>query len=509
MSKIILFILVLGIIYKVISTANGNFLFNMDSARDFVDVREMVELKKLRLTGPTTPIAGLYDGPLWYYFLAIGYVVSNGDPYSAILMQIALWAIGGYFLLKLVKNINFFLVAPIGFIWVASNYLALASLYSFNPTPVTFLAPLFVYLLVEYLRKENPVYGICTWGLAGLFFNFEMNFGVFAPIIIFLSIILTNNLKLLRQKWFWLGVGLFVVTLLPQIIFDFKHQFIMSKAILRHLSDNSVVSLNMIARFQTTAASFYNTFVPTLMNNKLLTWIIIGLLFPVLITSWKEVKKDKVVIVSLIFVFVPFIGYLFLPVTVNSWHLGGEMAVSLILLAFLLKKLKEGNIATLSIFLISVVLILASVLSNIANFFLNDFGKPSLDPSRYNNEIAAIDYVYQKAGGQNFKVYTYLPSIYDYPYQYLFWWYGLKRFGYLPVDYAYAPDKPVYISNKPAFSAPEEQIKKRQNSNLIFLIKEPDRNYTRSGWEGDFYKLKSIEKRMVGSIEIDVRQDFN
>ena len=106
-------------------------------------------------------------------------------------------------------------------------------------------------------------------------------------------------------------------------------------------------------------------------------------------------------------------------------------------------------------------------------------------------------------------MYTYLPSIYDYPYQYLFWWYGLKEYDFLPIDYAYAPDKPEYISNKESFSATEDNLKKRENSNLVFLIKEPDHKFTSFGWEGEFVKLETVEKQMIGPIEIDIRKEIN
>lgn len=491
MNKIIIFILILGIVYRLFLTSGDNFLFNMDNARDMVDVREMIILKKPRLIGPTSAIEGLFNGPGWYYLLAIPYVLSGGDPYASILMEIILWAIGGFFLLKLISRWGRWLVLPIGIIWVLSNYIVLTNLYAFNPNPIVFLAPLFIYLLVKYLGKGKALYGVFAWFLGGLFFNFEMNFGVFTPLIIILSVMLTNNFKLIKQKWFWIGVGLFVATLLPQIVFDFKHQFIMSKAVLRHLSENSGVGLNILNRIQVIASSFYNTFLPTMMNHKIFTWVILGFSIPIIYGFFKKEKKDLVVLVSLIFIFVPFLGYLILPVTVNPWHLGGEMTASIMLVAYLLRKLP----------LFSILIIWFGIV-NIINFFVNDFGKPNLDPSLYKNEIAAIDYVYQKAGGRNFKVYTYLPSVYDYPYQYLFWWYGNKKYGYLPAEYAYAPNKPQYIPSQDKF-----QKKKDNFSGLVFLIKEPDRNYTRSGWEGNFVKLKRLDQQMVGPLEIEIRRE--
>ena len=157
--------------------------------------------------------------------------------------------------------------------------------------------------------------------------------------------------------------------------------------------------------------------------------------------------------------------------------------------------------------LISLVLALIIIwfaFGNIVNFFVKDFGKISLDPSLYKNEVAAIDYVYKYAKGQNFKVYTYLPSVYDYPYQYLFWWYGNKKYGYIPGEYAYSPNKPPYIPSQDKFAGLKTNF-----SGLVFLIKEPNRNYTRFGWEGDFikYNWETIDRQMVGPIEIEIRKE--
>src|SRR5581483_5932999 len=121
----------------------GNFLFNMDNARDLVDVREIIELHKLRLTGPTSAIEGVYTGPAWYYLLAIPLILSNGDPYSAIIMEIVLWVIGGYFLMRITSRYGLVLMVTSGIIWAVSDYINLLTLYSFNPNPVALLTPVF------------------------------------------------------------------------------------------------------------------------------------------------------------------------------------------------------------------------------------------------------------------------------------------------------------------------------------------------------------------------------
>ena len=501
-TAIILIILILGVIYKLLMTWDGNFLFNMDNGRDMVDVREMVVLQKLRLIGPTSAIEGLFNGPAWYYLLAIPFALSGGDPYASIVMEILLWAIGGFFLLKIVERWGKWIIVPVSMIWISSNYITLTTLYAFNPNPVTHLSPLFIYLLDKYLEKGKLLFGAGAALLGGLFFNFEMNFGVFAPLIIFMSTLLGKS-SLLKTKNFWLASLFFLICLLPQALFELRHQFFMTNSVINYLRNTQGVGYDIFLRLQSLTDSFVSVFSATLMNHKTFTLIVSLLLVLISLRFIKSKQKDKVVLISLIYIFIPFIFYLFLPVTVNPWHLGAEAVAFIILSGFLIKtfwdlKLRGKLIASsLSVF------ILFFAFSNIGNFFFRDIFRENNDPSLYKNEIAAIDYVYKYANGQNFKVYTYLPSVYDYPYQYLFWWYGKKVYGYVPGEYAYLPNKPPqYVPSKDKFEGSKDNF-----SGLVFLIKEPNHNYTRFGWEGDFVKLETVEKQMIGPLEIEIRKE--
>lgn len=500
-NKIIFTILILGILYKLSLTFGGNFLFNMDNARDMVDVREMVVLKKLRLIGPTSAIEGLFNGPGWYYLLAIPFILSGGDPYGSIILQITLWVIGGFFLLKLVSRISAALIIPIGFVWIASDYINLATSYAFNPNPVTLLTPLFIYLLVKFLESGKFFYIVSTFFLAGLFFNFEMNFGVFTPWIIFFSTYLINK-KLLKSANFWLASLFFIICLLPQVLFDLRHNFFMTNSVINFLRNSNGGQFNIFTRIQTLSLSFYEVFQATLLNHRTFATILILLFLPV-IGKIKGKNLEKIALICLVYIFTPFIFFLFLPVTVNAWHLGGPAVAFIILIAFLIKQLWQINFAgRLISFLIFVMLIWYSVFG-ISKFYFHDKYIVNNDPSLYKNELAAVDYVYQYAKGENFKVYVFLPSVIDYPYQYLFWWYGKKKYSYIPFEYAYAPNKPQYIPSKEKFEGLKENYK-----GLVFLIKEPNRgiNY-KSGWEADYRFMELLHKTTLGSIEIEVRRE--
>lgn len=487
-------VIVTGIIYRLILTWDGNFLFNMDNARDMVDVREMVETGKLRLTGPTSAIEGFFNGPAWYYLLAIPYVISGGDPYASIVMEIALWVIGGYFLLKLVSNFGKWTMIAVGGIWVASDYVVLTNLYAFNPNPVILLTPLFIYLLKRYLETSNLIFSALTFLVGGLFFNFEMNFGVFIVPIVIISLIFAKKIHFIKDKNFWIGSVFFIICLLPQAAFDIRHDFLMTKSVMNYFSQGQHQSLDFASRVKSITVSFYNVFSATLMNHKTFTLITLALFIPVLSRFFRQKEKNNLVLICLSLILVPFTFYLFIPVAVNPWHLGAPAATFILLIGFLLKRKIIGILTGLFIIFFAV--------SNIVKFFTQDFGKPSSDPSLFKNETLAIDYVYKYAKGGNFKVYTYLPSVYDYPYQYLFWWYGRKTYRYIPYEYAYSPKKPQYISNKEKFEGDKTNF-----SGLVFLIKEPDRIKMRQAWENDFKDMEFISKEMLGPLEVEIRKE--
>ena len=504
---IVIFIMILiGIIYRLILSSNGNFIFNMDNARDMVDVREMVVLEKLRLIGPTSAIAGFYNGPAWYYLLAFPFVLSGGDPYASILLEIILWAFGGFFLLKLVSRWGILAVTTVGSIWIASNFILLASQYAFNPNPVIFLTPVLLYLLERFLQKEELFISICLWLLAGLFLHFEMAAGLFIPLVILVAVYLINR-ELFKHKSFWIGILFYGFTLLPQILFDIKHGFNMTNSVMRFLTEASGKDqiMNPIDRIRIVVISFYDTILPTFMNFKLFTQTVILLFFVGLFLQLKEKVKnmDILFVLSSLIIIISFLGFVILPININRWHLDGVVVAFVLVTGFSLKMLmKLGKLGKLGGLGIASLLLVFS-LFNIKNY-LNALNLPNNDPASYKNEIASIDYVYQKAKGKNFKVYTYLPSVYDYPYQYLFWWHGLKKYGFTPEDYTYAPDKPPYISGKEKLNTGDNP----SSSGLIFLIKQPDQEGRRHLWENEFKEMELISTERIGPNEIEIRKEI-
>jgi hypothetical protein len=134
---------------------------------------------------------------------------------------------------------------------------------------------------------------------------------------------------------------------------------------------------------------------------------------------------------------------------------------------------------------------------------ISDLKESNRDPSLFKNQIEIIDLIYEKAENKDFKVYTHIPSVYDYQYQYLFWWWGKNTYGYLPSEYAYAPHAPEYIKNKNNFN----ESPSRDSSGLVFLIKEKTDARLENLWLNQFIDNKVVAKMMVGALELEIRNE--
>ncbi len=500
----ILIIILVGLIFRLFISSGNNFIFNMDNARDMVDVREMVVLGKLRLIGQTTAIDGVYYGPLWYYMLSAPFILSGGNPYASILMEIFLWGLGGYFLLWLVNKFYGKLATfTVGCIWVASNFILLGSQYAFNPNPILFLTPIFIFCLWKYIETGKWIFNIFIWALAGAFLQFEVAVGIFMPIIIILTLIFSGKSSYLKEKKFYLGPIVFFLTLLPQIIFDLRHNFFIIKALFTYKSgSHGEVGIIPVLRIQTISRSFYNTFLPTLMNFEFFTKAIIGIFLIIYLWILKtRTKIDKLTLICLVIVFTTLLGLIPLKVDLMRWHLNAVLIASIFLIGFViffLQRFMFGKVVAWALFLMIFIYSMQNMASYIQAKQRGDGNNSIL-----NTELLAIDYTYQKTNGKNFKAYIYMPSVIDYPYQYLYWWHGLKKYGYLPEDYAYLPNKPEYIKQKDKLNTGG----KPESSGLVFLIKEPDQIGQRHLWENSFKSLKLLEKTSIGSIDIEIRKE--
>lgn len=501
-KKIILVaFLILGAILKVYTTSCGNFIFNTDNARDILDIRSMVVFHNFRLIGPTSGIEGLYDGPAWYYMLSIPYYLSNGDPYSLVLFQILLWFIGGVFLIKLAQKWGFVITLLGTILWVGSSIVSLATSYAFNPSPVLLLMPLFFYLLLRYIETNRLIFISLCWLLTGLFFNFEMVSGGLVAITLLLTLLVKQKLNLFKNKDFWIGLVIFSICLAPQALFDFRHNFIMTKSFLTN-TQNAHNSFNLNLRIMGTRDNIMDVLTSAFLHTQRII-IYLSFLLSIMFLLQKKIykrKQETLVYIAGIMILVFFAGFVLLPLNAMPWHI--EVLIVPVLLMSLSTLYDIFSIKRLKIigFVIFFILLFSAFKElNFSQIVVKD---KSSDPANYANQLDAVNFVYNQANNTDFSVYIYIPSVYDYQFQYLFWWYGQKQYGYLPIEYAYLPNVPEYISDKSLIKTSRFEKKPE----FVFLIQHKSRSDLLGLWKNNFNKNSLVSIQEVGPFIIEKRK---
>jgi len=128
----------------------------MDQANDAIHVREILVDHKLLLRGPETSIFGIYAGPLWYYFIAVGYALFGGHPFGGVFMLIILNVFTLFIIIRRIsKEISPMTGIVTGAFLQVSWWFYDLSRYSFNPFPNFFLSVVGIFWLTDFLRGKT------------------------------------------------------------------------------------------------------------------------------------------------------------------------------------------------------------------------------------------------------------------------------------------------------------------------------------------------------------------
>lgn len=204
--------------------------FYTDVARDFLLFQE-VDQKKIILIGPRSSAAGLYHGPVWVYLNYPAYLLGHGDPVTVgwyWILLICCFLISGYFLAKKLFNQT----AAWFFILLSSVFLIFQAREFFNPLGAFFVMPAFFFFFIRYLESKKVSYLLLHITMAGLLIQFQLAVGIPMTLLSFIAAVyITFKNKQLRHL---LAYALLIVLLANFLLFDLKHQFILTKAALHN-----------------------------------------------------------------------------------------------------------------------------------------------------------------------------------------------------------------------------------------------------------------------------------
>jgi hypothetical protein len=496
--------------------ANYNFPFTTDQARDMIDLRDIVVGINPTLVGPTTSINGVRLGPGYYYFNVVPFVIGQGDPAFLVYWNLLFYLIAAVLLLLLhtKKEVAFGFFASILFI-CAPGYFQ-ATRYFWNAHAMPYFTVAFFIALYFFLRNPSVKKAILVGLSAGIGLQFEAAFGIlFMPFALLIS---GFFYKKIDWKLFLYQIFGFCLTLVPQILFELKNNFAMTQIFISEVTGDSQI-LGEKLSFTQSILNHINSYIQfshgviALPYNLDSIVLIAAILFLGLKLYQKKLDPDLKIyfLISLGFLIFSFLFYTLYHYPLKSWYILGLRVPYILLIATFLTAVYNHLLENKSYRHLPKTVTIAVILISVGLSFLdqkqfiptNDKFR-SDDKSNLRNSIEAIDWVYEKTQGRGFKAYNYIPSVYDFPYQYLYWWHGTKTYGYQPEIITYKDNVPEYIPNNKQFLTKT----KSQEDNLIAMIYEDDESMDRIfAWGGNFTKYCRVtDIKYSWGTTVEIRQ---
>lgn len=432
---LIFFLLFLAAVPRGIELLSHNYLFGYDQGEHFLQAKKIVvDLKPTLIGTEVGGGGGFFQGPGWYYLLAIPFILSNGDPYAGMVLMFVLGLLAVFFTFFFVRKMFDQMTAIFSaFLLAVSPAIIIQSRFIWPPFPVTFLTVFLLFFLYGVLQKKERYLPFLTLTL-GLITHFET---ATAATLFINLLVLSPALfikKLVSIRIVFLSIITLLLTQLPLIIFDLKHDFFNSKGILKLIFSASSVKVPILQTFSNRWDVFRDNFLSTFPSGNviwplLILIICVGTISYILDKNNSFSKKSFVMflIVSPISLFMIFMKYgsfmwswWILELNVYYCFLLG------ILLAYLWKKIIIKVIIMGILFLF-----VGSYAYQTFNFYKNDFNDFG-GVHKLNGKIQALDYIYANAKGKPFNLIIFTPPIYTYAYDYLLWWHGKQKYNYIP-----------------------------------------------------------------------------
>src|SRR3989344_7539915 len=434
-------VFIIGFLLRAQESISRNFIFLIDQGRDMMAVKSIVFDHHLTLIGPYTSLQGLFQGPLWYYLLAIPTFITQGDPWGTValmlIISLSVLVIVFFWLKKNFGNKTALLTA---FLFAVSPEAVAAATYSWNPHPMWFLIPVSALSLYEVVKKKYRFH-LVLWPTLSLMFHFETALAVFL-LLAYITVAVVFYRENLKTKFFLYGISIAFLLFLPQILFDVRHNFLMSSSVFKIFTGSkqgllvkgeSIYYPNLIFKH---GISFFENFRSSFSDGRKI--VLLAKLFSLVIIFFLFFgKKYKLltssehrfcVLLGRILLAVYLLSFLY-PFPIRYWFLTGFQSYYLLLFGLILGAIWRYPMGRIFVLAITALFLFLALL-RLQLLYINPPNDGGV--AKIKGKTAAIDYVYNKAQGENFGLFVFTPPVNTDAYDYLVWWHGKNKYGYVP-----------------------------------------------------------------------------
>lgn len=426
---LLLSLLLIAAFFVRVYRLNDLLGFYYDQGRDALVIWQFWHEGKFFLIGPITGIEGIYRGPWYYWLIAPFYLLGNGDPvWPAVFLgftSVAAIAILYYLAVRVAGKWAGLLAVIIASF---SYYLVLASRWLSNPTPMLFIS--MVLILTMFWVMEGKKW---AWVFVSFMLGMAMQFGSAAEIFYFPAILtfaIWQRKNLPNKKILAFCSFILFITFAPQIIFDLRHEGVLSIAIKKFLVDEGSFKASFWEIIKNRAALYYQIFFSKLFPTSGLFWTPFATLGLVsLILNIKNLFANKwFLTIFLVFIW-PLIGMLFFQGNhgnVYDYYFTGYYLVFVLIFSVLISVLVKRTGGLIVVFLL-LILFLQDNLTLVKSYLVAGVDGPT--HISLGNELQSVRWVITDTKKQDFNVDVYVPPVISYSYDYLFLWQTTKSCG--------------------------------------------------------------------------------
>ena len=463
-------ILIIGAVPRAIELLNQNYLFLFDQGEYFLAVKDIIVEKRLTLIGTEVGgIGGFFQGPGFYYFLTIPFILLKGDPYGGLVLMFVMGILT--ILLSAIlfhKSLGKTAALLTAFFIALSPGIVHQSRFLWPPFFIAPLTIVFLYFIWQALRGKTSYIPLAFLTL-GIMAHFEIATSATLLVSTLISLVVIRPKGIFKPKTIISSALILVFTQITLVLFDLRHDFLNTRGIIKFITYSSEDSYSFQNHLDVFISSFISVSHSLHLAALLTTSVVFGL-----ILMFKDKKTSGELKKFLIFLVInPIILFvILLPMKSSLWEWWFlELPIMFCFLigitfGYLLRQFKWGILIIISIGVFTFL-----SLGQIYKWYKSDFYDYGAT-SKIRGKIEAIDYIYKDAGGRNFNLLVFTPPVYTYAYDYLLWWHGRDKYGYTPGQ---------------------------EKKDTFYLLIEPDakKPWSYKGWLETVIKTGKVEKTIA------------
>ncbi len=459
----LLIIFFLGLVERTVGIISQNILFLFDNGRDLLYVKKIVVDHKILLLGPSSGgLQGYFHGVLWYYLLAIPFLLGGGNPLTFTLFMAILSSFSvltSFWMMKKISNIYSAIIVATFFAF--SEFSTATALFIWNPYPIVWLMPFYIFSLYAFVHKKKYALPLAAI-LVGFIFHFEAIYGItLIPVLFILFVIYIKQKVTYKKKILYLLMSflLFLLPLFPTLAFDLRHHFLVSSALLKTFTQGGAnishdsnqkpkeISERIALRFNDLYTYSIQSVTPNKYINSLFFLLALaGLYYLIKRRDAKELEFVALCVTSLL---MPFFIFLNLKYAVWGYYWIGNPPLYVFLISYIFGLVLVRFIRKRIPFIFLLIIILILVFNPFRYISLWQKGVLEQGSDNFSTQLHIVNAIYADAKKNNFSAYVLTPPVYDYVYRYLFWWRGKQLHLETKRD---VKQKLIYFIREPKFS---------------------------------------------------------